>query len=191
MDTKRVVAGRDSLISQENRQRSDHAFRQTLSPMAAEACTIVADIRSEELQTRWTTEVDDSLAQKHEINSFRGMMFALAKNRMESSRLFRIIKRMPKGALLHCHLGAMSDFDLLISEALETEHMCISAEAPLASPDALEAAPFTFRHSSKAASTDAAPLWSDSYTRNELVPVSKAADSFPNGGREGFKRKSP
>lgn len=185
---QKYLDGRDALISQENRQRSDHAFRQTLSPMAAEACAIVADIRSEELQTLWTAEFEDSLAQKKEIDIFRGMMFALAKGRMESSKLFGIIKRMPKGALLHCHLGAMSDFDLLIREALETENMCVSAVAPLSSPSALEEVQFTFRHSSKAGATDVTSLWSDSYIRNELIPVTKAADSFPNGGREGFKK---
>lgn len=185
---QKYLDGRDALIAQENRQRTDHAFRQTLSPMAAEASAIVADIRAEEQQTLWNREFEDNLAQRNEVDMFPGMMFALAKERIESSKLFQILRRMPKGCLLHCHLGAMSSFDLLIEQALETENMCISADAALSSAKALETVPFIFRHSSKARGTYLSSLWSDSYKANDLIPVAIAADSFPSGGREGFNK---
>jgi adenosine deaminase CECR1 len=40
---------------------------------------------------------------------FPGMCFTLAKERMEGSLLWKIVKRFPKGALLHSHLEAMTD----------------------------------------------------------------------------------
>lgn len=185
---QKYLDGRDALIIQENKQRSDHAFRQTLSPMATEACAILADIRTEEKETLWNREYEDALSQESEADLFPGMMFALAKKRMESSKTFQILKKMPKGALLHCHLGAMSSFDLLIDEALKTPNMCISADAPLSSAKALEAVPFIFRHWSGIESSDeSTDLWSEAYTPNKLLPITKAADSFPNGGREAFK----
>lgn len=184
---QKYLDGRDALIVQENRQRSDHAFRQTLSPMAAEACTILADIRTEERQTLWTREFEDKLSQESEVDMFPGMMFALAKKRMESSKTFRILKKMPKGALLHCHLGAMNSYDILVDDALDTANMCISADAPLSSPKALESVPFIFRHSSKMEDRHGSALWFDSYESNKFVPLTEAADSFPNGGRDGFK----
>ena len=59
---------------------------------------------------------------------YPGMMFSLAKDRMESSKLWRIVKKMPKGTLLHCHLGAMVDARWIIDEALHTEGICITAD---------------------------------------------------------------
>jgi len=40
---------------------------------------------------------------------FPGMCFTLAKERMESTMLWKIVKKFPKGALLHAHLEAMVD----------------------------------------------------------------------------------
>lgn len=40
---------------------------------------------------------------------FPGMCFTLAKERMESTKLWEIVKHFPKGALLHAHLEAMVD----------------------------------------------------------------------------------
>jgi adenosine deaminase CECR1 len=37
------------------------------------------------------------------------MCFTLAKERMESTMLWKIVKKFPKGALLHAHLEAMVD----------------------------------------------------------------------------------
>lgn len=55
----------------------------------------------------WTKEVEDD-----EGDVYPGMMFTLAKDRMESTRLWKIVKRMPKGCLLHSHLEAMVDSEL-------------------------------------------------------------------------------
>ena len=54
---QKYLDGRDALIAQEKSQRYDHAFRETLSPMAREASAIVSAIRYEEQQTLWNTSV--------------------------------------------------------------------------------------------------------------------------------------
>ena len=182
---QKYLDGRDALIAQEKRQRSDHAFRETLSPMAAEAAAIVSAIRFEEQQTLWNREYEDNLAKQEDYDVHPGMMFSLAKGRMEGSKLWKIVKKMPKGALLHCHLGAMGDLDYMFEEALKTEGFCVSADAPLTTPEAMENAAFRFRYVPTA--TGSSPtLWSDSYQPHDWIPISKAADSFPNGGRVGF-----
>ena len=71
--------------------------------MAQEACAIVSQVRFEEQQTLWTKEYEDSLLTEH-VDVFPGMMFSLAKERMEKSKLWKIVQKMPKGTLLHCHL---------------------------------------------------------------------------------------
>ena len=54
--------------------------------MAQEAAAIVSQIRFEEQQTLWTREYEDSLLTQH-VDVFPGMMFSLAKDRMEKSKL--------------------------------------------------------------------------------------------------------
>ena len=184
---QRYLDGRDALIAQESQRRSDHVFRETISPMAREASAIVSAIRFEEQQTLWNRDLEDNLAHRDHMDIYPGMMFSLAKERMESSKLWKIVKKMPKGALLHCHLSAMSDYDLLIEQVLETEGLCISANASLSDQDALEKTSFVFRHMSQSASADVS-IWSSTYNANDYIPVVKAAEAFPDGGRAGFKK---
>ena len=75
---------------------------------------------------------------------YPGMMFSLAKQRMEGTRLWQIVRKMPKGALLHAHMDAMVDFDYLFQVLLETEGMHIHCLYPLSTPIALEGAPIKF-----------------------------------------------
>lgn len=82
--------------------RTDASFRQNLSPIARKACDIVSRIRDEEARTIWTPQLEDALArQEDRITVHPGMMFSLSKERMESTKLWKIVRRMPKGALLH------------------------------------------------------------------------------------------
>jgi adenosine deaminase CECR1 len=73
------------------------------------------------------------------------MMFSLAKERMESTRLWQIVRKMPKGALLHAHMDAMVDFDYLFNVLLETKGMHIFSKGHLGSEKAREGGPFQFR----------------------------------------------
>jgi adenosine deaminase CECR1 len=74
------------------------------------------------------------------------MMFSLAKERMESTKLWQIVRKMPKGALLHAHMDAMVDFDYLFDVLLSTPGMHIYCNKSLSDPVALEAAAVKFRY---------------------------------------------
>ncbi|KAL8945310.1 MAG: hypothetical protein Q9211_000186 [Gyalolechia sp. 1 TL-2023] len=176
--------GRDALIEQEKAQRSDNSFRQSLTPLAAAASTIVSRIRAEEHQTLWADDhAEDEPAPA--VNPYPGMMFSLAKGRMEQSKTYQIVRRMPKGALLHAHLDAMIDSDFLVDQVLATEGMVIHASQPLSSAEARKQASVTFEYSKSPDGTGSS-IWSDDYTPGTLVAAVAAADSFP-GGRESFK----
>ncbi|KAF2276963.1 Metallo-dependent hydrolase [Westerdykella ornata] len=182
---QKYLSGRDALVHEEKKRRSDRVFRENLSPTAAEACAIVDQIRFEEQQTLWTKNFEDSLV-RHHVDVFPGMMFSLAKERMEKrSRLWKIIRRMPKGALLHCHLEAMVDLDWALEEAFSTEGVCIRSDGPLSSPEALLKAGISFSYTKTRANVDVS-IWSNQYVAETLVPITVAADSFPDGGRKGF-----
>lgn len=134
-----------SLLKNLSLQTPDHAFRQSLSPLAKEACEIVSRIREKEQRTVWTAEFEDSLAHKSGAIAYPGMMFSLAKERMETTQLWKIIRKMPKGALLHAHMDAMVDLDYLFSVLLATPGMHIHCHHRLSTAEELEVAAVKFR----------------------------------------------
>ncbi len=154
--------------------------------MAKMACGIVSRIREEESRTVWTSEYEDSLAKSGDVDVYPGMMFSLAKERMEKTKLWAIVRKMPKGALLHAHMDAMVDVDWLLEKALATEGMHLRASEPLCSPAALETASITFCFAKAAPRTDQ-NIWSEQYESETLVPLTAAVEAFPNGGRPAFK----
>lgn len=164
----------------------DHAFRQALSATAVEASSIVAKIRDEEQRTVWTSEFEDHLAQDGPGVVFPGMMFGLAKDRMENTKLWRIVRRLPKGALLHAHMDATVDVDWLVDRLLSTPGMHLHSPEPLHGPEALERAAILFTFAKSSGGGDAPSIWTADYRPSSLVPVTAAADSFPDGGRGGF-----
>ncbi|KAF2100323.1 Metallo-dependent hydrolase [Rhizodiscina lignyota] len=180
---QQYLNGRDALVAQEKQKRSDRLFREALSPTAFEACAIVDQIRFEEQQTLWTPEYEDSLSGER-ANAYPGMMFMLARDRMEKSKLWNIVRRMPKGALLHSHLEAMVDLDWLLKQLFETEGIYIKATAPLQTPNELLKAPFIFQYC-KTVSSQNNSIWTESYPPNALISIKKAAESF-SGGEEEF-----
>lgn len=113
------------------------------------------------------------------------MMFNLAKDRMEKSKLWNIVRKMPKGTLLHCHLEAMLDLDWVLAEAFVTDGICIRSDAPLSSAQARLKTGFSFTYSKANAKSDVS-IWSDEYAADTQVPLVTAADNFPDGGRKGF-----
>ncbi|EGX90749.1 adenosine deaminase family protein [Cordyceps militaris CM01] len=183
---QKYMAGRANLIVQEKTQRADAAFRQSLSPIAKRACRVVERIRAEELRTTWTADVEEKLASEMHATVFPGMMFSMAKDRMESTKLWRIVRRMPKGALLHAHLEAMVDFEYLVRELLALPGVHMASDRPLASPEALEKGMMTFRY--RARERVDGSVWTADYKKNKFVLLTKMADEFPDGGRDGFVR---
>jgi len=113
------------------------------------------------------------------------MMFNIAKDRMEKSKLWQIVKKMPKGALLHCHLEAMVDLDWALEEAFAIEGVCVRSDAPLSSDQARLKTSFSFTFS-KTKAKSSVSIWSTDYAANIDVPLITAADSYPDGGRIGF-----
>ena len=118
---QKYFTGREALIEQEKSQRSDESFRQSLTPMAMEACDIVSRIIAEERQSVWTRELEHELAERETITMHPGMVFHLARDTMETTKSWKIVRKMPKGSLLHAHMDATMDVGFLIDQALETQ----------------------------------------------------------------------
>ncbi|KAK0635170.1 hypothetical protein B0T17DRAFT_486108 [Bombardia bombarda] len=188
---QQYLKGRSALIAEEQKQRSDHSFRQNLSPIAKRAHAIVGRIRAEEQQTTWTPALEEKIASAPEnenVTVFPGMMFSLAKPTMESTKLWRIVRRMPKGALLHAHCDAMVDFDYLLNVVLETPGMHIACpDGALATPAERRDGGVTIRFKKSTTSAgQSQSVWDAKYEPGTFIPIAKAADEYPDGGRQGF-----
>lgn len=181
---QQYLSGRTNLITQEQSSRSDASFRASLSPIARRACTIVDRIRAHETDTLWNPKFEEELAQKSDHTLFPGMMFMQAKDRMEGTKLWNIVRRMPKGALLHAHLDALVDFDYLLPELLKLPGIHMSSDQSLTSKEARENAGLAFRYRAKEV-TDG-NVWKDDYEPGKFLLLTKVADEFPEGGRNGF-----
>lgn len=186
---QKYLSGRDALIAEEKKQRYDASFRQTLSPIAQKACRIVDKIRDEEQRTLWTPEYEDKLAVRENCTMHSGMMFNLAKDLMERTKLWRIVRRMPKGSILHAHLDAIVDLDYVFATLLEEPGMHMSSpDSRLSTARERDDALLSFRFFKEPRNPDMAIWDAQSYVPGEFVPLVKAAESFPGGGREGWIR---
>ncbi|KAI1465995.1 Metallo-dependent hydrolase [Daldinia caldariorum] len=181
---QKYLQGREALIAEENKERSDASFKKNLSPIAKRACAIAARIREEEKNTVWTPQLEDALAREADIVVHPGMMFSLSKARMERTKLWRIVRRMPKGALLHAHMDAMVDFDFLFRVLLATPGIHLAADRPLTTDEEREDAKLTFRFFRQPRTEG--NLWSPDYKPDTFVLLTQAADAFPDGGKDGF-----
>ncbi|KAI8288754.1 adenosine deaminase family protein [Colletotrichum chrysophilum] len=178
------INGREALIAQEQKSRSDASFRANSSPIVKRAAAIVARIREEEKKTTWNAQAEEDLATSQGLAPFPGMMFTLAKQRLETTRLWRIVQKMPKGSLLHAHLDAMVDFDFLFEVLLNEPGMHFAANEPLSNEKALATSGVHFRFRNKETSSRA--VWDKDYVPGEFRLLTTAADEFPDGGRPGF-----
>lgn len=178
---QKYVDSRAALIEQERYTHISTTFSATLTPMAMEACAIVSRIRTAERQSVWNDKCNSTGP------VFPGMPFTLARERMDKSLLLKVMRKMPKGALLHAHFDAMVDVTWLIGQTLATEGMGFVSDEGLGSERSRTKASISFRYVGAGLSEDEADsIWTDDYVPKTIVTALKAADSFPCNGSAGF-----
>ncbi|KAF7592256.1 cat eye syndrome chromosome region, candidate 1 [Aspergillus hancockii] len=180
---QRHLLSRSAMIAVEKRQRQDHAFRQNLSAVAQQADAIVAAIRQQEIDDYWrvpgTPEKNDT------DERFAGEMFPRARPLINETKLWNVVKHMPKGALLHAHLSAMLPYETLLDTVLQTEGMVISASQDVSTEFNRQNASISFAHVNRTIVTNVSSIHSADYVPDTQIPVTVAAATFP-GGTEGF-----
>ncbi|KAA8649502.1 hypothetical protein EYZ11_010845 [Aspergillus tanneri] len=181
MVQKHMLA-RSNIITVEKRQRQDHAFRHNMSSVAREADAIVRAIRQEEIDHYWRHYAEPG---HEEDERFAGMMFPLAKPWVAGTKLWQIVKRMPKGALLHAHLTSMLPYDVLLETILHTEGMVVSSSHSLDTEDGRENATIAFSHVNTTVPKGAS-IASANYKANTNVLVTDAVADFPGGQNKFF-----
>lgn len=182
----KYLAGRTALIEQEKRQRHDAAFKASMTPLARQAGRVLAAIRRRELRDVWTSDYEERLMDVNGGNLYPGMMFALGRERMEGTDLWRCVERMPKGALLHAHLDAMVDVPWLVDQALAERGLCLVAEEGLSSKEKrVVAVPVVRYYADQELETlgrkgEEGNIWSERYVQGTPVPIREAQRMFPD-----------
>ncbi|KAI5476505.1 hypothetical protein MNV49_007684 [Pseudohyphozyma bogoriensis] len=163
-------ASREALIQQE-RALGHHGLTRTLSTTEFTAVKLIQDLRDHELAAVW----GEHGAAGHSMPFTRAQRII-----QESSELFKIIKEMPKGAILHCHLDAMNDPFALLRLAFAHPTLAISATAPLTSPTATIAfhtVPLTSPHLQSPATS----IYTEAYIPGTILPAAGVRAAFPGG----------
>ncbi|THC91156.1 hypothetical protein EYZ11_009387 [Aspergillus tanneri] len=183
---QQYLKGRDSLILEEQKQRHDSNLRKTLTPIAATACKIVSKVRDRGLTSIGSTTLNDDSHTSEALGPSE--MLHQARDRMKNTELWKILQKMPKGSLLHAHMDTMLDADFIVNQAFTTAGIHICAPSALVTQKDFEEAPFFFQYSSRSTeSENEPPLWTSNYKPQTLIPLQKAASSFPNGSEAGFR----
>ena len=112
-------------------------------------------------------------------------MFQKARPFILETELWKIVKRMPKGSLLHAHLNAMVSTDVIINAVLDTNGMAISASHDVSDHISRRNATISFTYINTPFSSSLPSIHSIEYVPNTWIPISEALETFP-GGREGF-----
>lgn len=151
--------------------------------MAQQAAKIVAAIRQDEIENYWRHH---GVLGQEEAERFAGMMFPKARPYILQCKLWKIVQRFPKGALLHAHWNAMLPFSIIFDTLLQTEGMVISSSQALSTDLSRQNATLTVSHVNITIDTSSVtPLNSPDYVSGTQIPLTVAADGW-SGGRDGF-----
>ncbi|KAI0672700.1 Metallo-dependent hydrolase [Trametes maxima] len=182
------LSRRRDLIAQDRSLRADHFACRTASEDERKADEILRRLRASETQSIWSAQ--NPVKHTHGSQQlFPGMEFLTARETIVETKLFDILSKMPKGGLLHAHLGAMVRADVLLRLALPQPaiHICVPV---VVSDSTIKTALPTFLGLPRSEWTQNASITDSKYTPNTWVPIQNARNNFSEtlGGPEGFDR---
>ncbi|KAJ7064832.1 hypothetical protein C8F01DRAFT_983765 [Mycena amicta] len=183
---ERYKADRAALIELDRSLRIDHA--QVLSDLEVKAVRIVRDLRARDAAEVWQAEHPDV------PHPFPGMEFLTGRTIIEKTKVFKIISKMPKGALLHSHLDATVKPRRLLEWALEYPAMHIRVGEKMAAENigSIQVLP-EFRALPRdlwpeiSEGSPPTSLTDASYVPGSWIALNTARESFL-GGSDGFDK---
>ncbi|KAJ7272018.1 hypothetical protein B0H12DRAFT_1092439 [Mycena haematopus] len=172
---------RAALIDRDRSLRRDNSEAK-VSPSEAKADAIIRELRQAENKSVWAAD--------HEgvPHPFPGMEFLTGRSIILKTKLFKILAKMPKGGLLHAHLDATVNVDVLLKLALEQPALHIRTTEPLSALNVSKTLP-EFKPLPKELFTNSdVALTHPSYVPNTWVSLKNARDTFDPalGGPDGF-----
>ncbi|KAF9265607.1 Metallo-dependent hydrolase [Marasmius fiardii PR-910] len=174
-------AKREELIKLDRGSRRDHQVT-TLSAAEAEADQVIRSIRAAEATSIWSLDYPSI------PHPFPGMEFLTGREIIVKTKLFEILSKMPKGALLHAHLDGTVNVPVLLKLALKYPSIHVRTSAPLTVQNINIVTPEFLPLNESECPKNALGLTETAYQPDSWVPIQIAREQFhPElGGPEGF-----
>ncbi|PCH44698.1 Metallo-dependent hydrolase [Wolfiporia cocos MD-104 SS10] len=184
---------RSQLILEDRVQRVDALRLQNLTELEKGADEVVRKIRADEAKTVWgvsSSSIFDYVPDDMSPNVFPGMAFLTARDVVVNTKLFQILTKMPKGALLHVHLDATVNAHVLLKLALAEPAVHVRASSRVTAESLKGTLPEFQALPLNERTSDSTSLTDENYIRSEWVPLYKARETFSAelGGPQGFDR---
>ncbi|KIM79688.1 hypothetical protein PILCRDRAFT_823225 [Piloderma croceum F 1598] len=180
-DIAEYQAKRAAFINEDRALRRDYARSANRSAIELEADKVIRQIRAIEASSIWDGEHENIQ------HPFPGMEFLTAREVIIKTKLFKILTKMPKGALLHAHLDATVNVNVLLQLALQQPAIHVCASTPINATTIASTLP-KFKALPKNQFSGGAGLTDPSYVANDWVSMRKARETFSPelGGPQGF-----
>ena len=177
-----------SLKRDEAEKRYDAAALASLDAQGRTANQIFASLRANEHQSVWERGLDVYPGMDFHGARDAGLHLhhndtAIDEHQHQQHPLpaWQILRRMPKGALLHAHFDGTVDIRFLLAHALQTPNMCIKATQALDSIQALHSAEVRFMVLPQRPSVpQPSSIWTPNYIPDTWVPYAEARSAFPH-----------
>jgi len=111
----------------------------------------------------------------------------VAKRIIDQTKIFKIISKMPKGALLHAHIDATVDKEYLLELALKEPSLHVRTSCGITTANSTTAVP-EFRAFKEAQPSQSASVTDPDYLADSWIPLHQARESFSLGGPNGFDK---
>ncbi|TFY61302.1 hypothetical protein EVJ58_g4596 [Rhodofomes roseus] len=187
--TQEYLQRRDQLVREDRALRVDASRLASLTDVEAKAEAVVRATRAVEADSVWGTgkSIFDYNPIDSTPNVFPGMAFLTARETVTKTKLFQMLNKMPKGALLHAHLDATVNVDVLLKLALAQPAMHVRAPARLTTSNIAATLP-EFKVLSPGAFSTSSSLTDSTYIGGEWVPLYRARETFDESleGPVGF-----
>ncbi|TBU35454.1 Metallo-dependent hydrolase [Dichomitus squalens] len=178
------LAKRQNLIQEDRARRVDQNAVHRSSPDEIRADELIRRIRKEEGETIWGKQ------QLHGSEQlFPGMEFLTSREKILGTKVYDVLSHMPKGGLLHLHLGMVVRVDKVLQMGLKYPAMHVRTSTLLTADNFTTVLPI-FRALPQNDWTTHASLTDPLYVPDSWVPIQKARNNFSEalGGPEGFDR---
>ncbi|KAI0086133.1 Metallo-dependent hydrolase [Irpex rosettiformis] len=187
-DLGEYFARREQLVSEDRKQRLDaRTSNKVVDEVEGKADRLVRAIRAQEARNIWGP--DSNVEVDNDTHLFPGMAFLTAREIITKTQLFKIMSRLPKGALLHAHLDATVNVEVLLRLALR--HPAIHVRTPkVLTANSIGSIQPEFRALRRSEWDSASSVTALSYIPGEWVPLRVARQNFDPtlGGPEGFDK---
>jgi hypothetical protein len=167
-DTKRKVEEyekkREALVTEENGQSANG--KGSLESFDARVITTASQTEKEAAKIVEKIKNGDIVVYQND-NKTVGDSFLKNVDSIENTQLFKVARKMPKGAHLHCHYNACLDPSFLIEQARGRPSMCIKSTLPLTTQENKDRSEIAFQ---------VYPVEDDTKNKNIFNPSYKGGD---------------